>query len=152
MGVITSGTGTIYNRTRAEMLMGGFRWADPNKWAAIATPDYVFQDNHLTLMDVVLANPSATGMAPVPGPFISPSGWAGSKPPEFSGEVWTEPVASLILCQYIGGPQQPDLGDFTKYILIACLTTFVGGAIYPDGSPFSITYDQSNGQEGWFRP
>jgi hypothetical protein len=145
--VLTSGDGLIYNVARAKMLAAAFRWTDTDKYAAIVDADYAFDELHATLADVT---PGNIGLGKAGAPFISANSWAGSSPPQFSGEVWTKPIGSLILTRYVGTLVQT--GDYTKYELIACLTTFLGGPIYPDGSPFSITYDQSNAQQGWFRP
>ena len=152
--VLTSGDGLIYNVSREKMLTSAFRWTDPDKYAAIVDTDYVFDETHQTLADAVAAIPPDTliesGIIRIPGLFISANAWAGSAPPQFSGDVWTKAIGSLLLTRFVGSSVQTE--DYSKYELIACLITFLGGPIYPDGSAFSLTFDQSNGQQGWFRP
>ena len=151
--VLTSGDGVIYNVARAKMLAGTFRWTDPDKYGWIVDTTYAFVETHKTLYDVqnsILTAGGHYGFAIMPAPFISANSWAGSPPPQFSGEVWTRPIGSLVITRFVGSSVQQN--DSTKYELIACLTTFLGGPVYPDGSTFSLTFDQSNGQQGWFRP
>ena len=153
--VLTSGDGVVYNVARARMLAATFRWTDTDKYASIVDADYAFDEAHASLADVVkLPTPASPqiniGTVSLPKPFVSANAWAGSDAPQFSGEVWTQAVGSVVLSRFTGSTLQT--ADLTKYELIACLVTFLGGAIYPDGSAFSITYDQSNGQQGWFRP
>ena len=147
--VLTSGDGVIYNVARARMLAATFRWTDTDKYASIVDIDYAFDETHKTLNDIASTSVNI-GTSPLPRPFVSANSWAGSDPPQFASEVWTQAVGSLVLSRFTGSTLQT--ADLTKYELIACLTTFLGGAIYPDGSTFNITYDQSNGQQGWFRP
>lgn len=147
--VITSGDGVIYNVSRAKMLTAAFRWPDTDKRATVVDTDYAFDETHRTLADVASMTVNI-GTSVLPQPFVSANAWAGSNAPQFSGEIWTQAVGSLILSRFVGSNAQTL--DLTKYELIACLVTFLGGAIYPDGSAFSISYDQSNGQQGWFRP
>ena len=152
MATVTSGDGLIYNVTRARMLAGTFRWTDPDKYAWIADTTYTFNEHHKTLADVFAADPAfKSGFSPVSGAFISADAWAGSGAAQFSGEVWTLPIGSLIFTRFFGSAVPAEAGP-DKHEMIACLTTFLGGPIYPDGSTFSLTFDQSNGQQGWFRP
>jgi hypothetical protein len=149
MAVVTSGDGVIYNVARAKMLAATFRWTDTDKYASIVDADYVFNEAHRTLHDVA-STVVNVGTSPLLKPFVSANAWAGSDPPQFANEVWTQAIGSIVLSRFIGSTTQT--ADLTKYELIACLVTFLGGPIYPDGSAFSIAYDQSNGQQGWFRP
>ena len=153
--MVTSGDGLIYNVARARMLSATFRWTDTDKFASIVDVDYAFNEVHASLADVVkLPSPTSPnvniGTSPLLKPFVSANAWAGSDPPQFASEVWTQAIGSVVLSRFIGSTLQT--ADLTKYELIACLVTFLGGPIYPDGSVFSIAYDQSNGQQGWFRP
>ena len=149
MDLTTSGSGFTYVAARTRMLSGAFRWADPNKWATIVGPDYAPDDGHRTLANIG----TEIYNQPMSGPFISASGWAGSQPVQFVGATWNYPVTYFVITRYVGTVTGfPSDQDLSKYELIACLTVFLGDPIYPDGSPFSITFDQSHGQQGWFRP
>ena len=147
-----AGTGVIYNVARIKMLAGAFRWEDPWKFMTLADPTYVFDEGHATLADTVgvIGDITLDGSVPqIPELFISANGWAGSSPVAFADVVSITPIGSVIIWSV---DPATDLTDPTNYELIACLTSFPGGPIYPDGAPFSLTFDQSLGQEGWFRP
>lgn len=152
--MFTSGDGILYNVSRAKMLTAAFRWTDPDKYAVIVDTTYAFDETHNTLADVVASVPTGVvmevGTSKLTGLFVSADAWAGSDPPQFSGEIWAKAIGSVILTKFVGTSTQ--LVDFTKYELIGCLVTFIGGPIYPDGSAFSLAFDQSNGQQGWFHP
>jgi hypothetical protein len=152
--MITSGDGLIYNVARSHMLTSTFRWTDRDKFAVLADTDYNYNEQHKTFYDVGASAPALEyGSNVVPGLFVSVNAWAGSDPIQFSGENWTKPVGSLLIARYTGVVGSvADANNGAKYELIACLTVFLGGPIYPDGSPFSLTFDQSGGQQGWFRP
>jgi hypothetical protein len=109
--------------------------------------NYVFNEAHRTVAEVAFTADAGT---PMTGLFISANGWAGSAPVPFSTGVSTLPVGAAIIVHHIANIiNDPNPKNFE---LVACLTTFIGGPIYLDGSPFSLTFDQSNGQQGWFRP
>ena len=146
----TSGDGLIYNIARARMLNGTFRWTDPDKWVLLANTDYAPDENDKTMADIAGSEAEQGYGAPVPGLFISKNSWAGSAiiPITALGGITTKPLGGVVIMRVI----TPGVATPTNYELVACMTTFIGGPIYPDGSPFSITFDQSNGQQGWFRP
>lgn len=101
--VLTSGDGVIYNVTRARMLAGTFRWADPDKGASIIDTTYTFNETHKTLHDIylsILAAGGHVGGAVLPGLFISANAWAGSAAPQFSGEVWTRAIGSVVITRF----------------------------------------------------
>ena len=141
----TTGAGALYNISRSKMLAGSFRWTDPDK-ALVAVAGYTFAETHRTLADCVIQASEAT---PMSGLFVSANGWAGSLPVLMAPQLWTQPIDGLIIVKFTGTipATTPSL-----YELVAYLNTFLGGSIYPDGSPFSLTYDQSYSQQGWFRP
>ena len=146
----TSGDGLIYNITRAKMLNGTFRWTDPDKWIVLANTDYIPNENHRTVADIAGTAAEQGYGGQVPGLFVSQNSWAGSAiiPVSTLGGITTKPLGGLVIVRII----TPGVVAPTNYELVACLTTFIGGPIYPDGSPFSLAFDQSNGQQGWFRP
>ena len=147
------GTGVIYNVARVQMLSGAFRWTDPGKYMTLADPSYVFDEGHMTVADTIgfIGDVTFDGtVPPIPGLFISEAGWAGSAPVAFSDVSSMLPVGSVLIWYVID--LSGNLQDDANYGLIACLTSFPGGPIYPDGAPFSLTFDQSLGQQGWFRP
>ena len=146
----TSGDGLIYNIARARMLNGTFRWTDPDKWIFFVTPDYTPNENHKYLSEIAGVEGEQGYGASIPGLFVSKNSWAGSAiiPVTTLGGITTKPLGGLIILR----AAIPNSTDPAALELIACLTTFIGGPIYPDGSPFSIAFDQSNGQQGWFRP
>ena len=155
--MVTSGDGLIYNVARARMLSATFRWTDTDKYAVDRRRGLCVRREH-TRHSPTWRNCRRRDVAerehrhqPASGAvrFGERAGRVRD-PPQFAGEVWTQAIGSVVLSRFIGSTLQT--ADLTKYELIACLTTFLGGPIYPDGSPFSITYDQSNGQQGWFRP
>ena len=143
--MLTGGSGALYNISRAKMLAGTFRWTDPNK-TLLAVAGYTFNEAHRTLADCVMQASDAT---PMSGLFVSANGWAGSSPIVMVPDLWGQPIDGVIIAKFTG---TTPVDTQSLYELVAYLNTFIGGPIYPDGSSFSLTYDQSNGQQGWFRP
>ena len=147
----SSGDGLIYNVTRSRMLAATFNWSAADKTIVLASTDYAPDENHRTLADIP-GSLEAGYSGPMPGLFISPKGWAGSAitPMAWLGALALKPIGAAIIVRHLNNIlNDPNQANFE---LVACLTTFIGGPIFPDGSPFSLTFDQSNGQQGWFRP